>query len=390
MKHLIIENVGPIKYANLYFNKYNVIIGPQSSGKSCVIKIASFCTWVEKRIQLLQSVEEFNNDNFIDNLVNFHKLFGYLKPESKITYETHYLRFSYFHETKELKFYWGKIHYEYKRPKVSYIPAERNLVSVIPNWMDLTMKRNNIVSFLSDWDVARKSVKDLDILNLGVKYHYDFIHNTDEVFFAQDKRLELTNTSSGLQSLIPLLIHLKYLTEDIYNDEKSEKIKDQHALSVLPLILNEKLGSRMSSHYNKKFSTPRSTDSPLKVEIIGQHPFVFPDIKVADRIKRVYDNLINTKRSDVFIEEPEENLFPPTQKQLIEWILDNSKNSTFTIATHSPYILTTFLSNRVKDFSLFYIPNFCEESIVKTATQEELQEIFDYGVDAFFNIDTLG
>ena len=49
MARLIIKNIGPLETVDIELAKVNVIIGPQSSGKSCVLKIACFCTWVEKK-----------------------------------------------------------------------------------------------------------------------------------------------------------------------------------------------------------------------------------------------------------------------------------------------------------------------------------------------------
>ena len=47
MKHLVIRNLGPLKEADIELKRINVIIGSQSSGKSCVLKTACYCTWVE-------------------------------------------------------------------------------------------------------------------------------------------------------------------------------------------------------------------------------------------------------------------------------------------------------------------------------------------------------
>lgn len=48
MKHLIVKHIGPLDKIDIELKKVNVIIGPQSSGKSCVLKLACYCTWVEK------------------------------------------------------------------------------------------------------------------------------------------------------------------------------------------------------------------------------------------------------------------------------------------------------------------------------------------------------
>lgn len=62
----------------------------------------------------------------------------------------------------------------YKGVKVTYIPAERNMVAAIPNWFDVQLADDNIRSFMSDWEVARKAtVNELAVLNLDVSYRYD-------------------------------------------------------------------------------------------------------------------------------------------------------------------------------------------------------------------------
>ena len=47
MARLIIRNIGPIKDIDIELNKVNVFIGEQSSGKSTIAKIVSFCSWLE-------------------------------------------------------------------------------------------------------------------------------------------------------------------------------------------------------------------------------------------------------------------------------------------------------------------------------------------------------
>lgn len=44
MKHIKIRNLGPLSDVDIRIKKLNVIIGPQSSGKSCVLKVACYCT----------------------------------------------------------------------------------------------------------------------------------------------------------------------------------------------------------------------------------------------------------------------------------------------------------------------------------------------------------
>ena len=96
MKHLIIRHFGPIEEVDINFKRINLIIGPQSSGKSTVLKIACFCDWMEKQIELNQNPNKFCNAAFfVQNLVGFHKLEGYMQPDSYISYENDAVYFDY-------------------------------------------------------------------------------------------------------------------------------------------------------------------------------------------------------------------------------------------------------------------------------------------------------
>ena len=51
-----------------------------------------------------------------------------------------------------------------------------------------------------------------------VSYEYDEASNTDTVITPTGQRLRLISSSSGLQSLIPMLVHLDYVFEGQYRD----------------------------------------------------------------------------------------------------------------------------------------------------------------------------
>ena len=156
MPHLRIKNIGPIKYADIELNKVNVIMGPQSSGKSTINKIACYCSWVEKKISLDQSFDYFLKEGvFIEELARFHKLTGYFKETSEIEYHSETINLKYIYKDKEPVINW-KNQFGYKRIKLSYIPAERNIVSMISDWKEVSLPNNNIRNFMADWNNARK------------------------------------------------------------------------------------------------------------------------------------------------------------------------------------------------------------------------------------------
>ena len=399
MRRIIIKNVGPLETVEIDLAKVNVIIGPQSSGKSCVLKIACFCTWVEKKIELAQSAGDFVKDDFfIQELTRFHKLKGYFKSDSYIGYESDFLMFTYDALTSKFIFEWKSRRWDYYRPKVSYIPAERNLVAAIPNWFDVKLYDDNIQSFMADWDRARKTCTDyVDIMNLGVSYKYDQQSKKDIVKVDDDATLELTNTSSGLQSLIPLFVHLNYIGKihNLKNEAQSyanRQLSESFLRTMYETLFKQKgktapfqLGASIGSNGKQQVS------ASFTLAAIGPYLLEFSSQRLADDCKRIYERYVNTHHAEVFLEEPENNLFPPTQVRLADWLLnltEGDNGACLFVATHSPYIMTAFLERELSDFKLFFEKKVGKKSVVVTATGSDVQEIYDDGIDVFYNIES--
>ncbi|MGM9740215.1 MAG: AAA family ATPase [Candidatus Cryptobacteroides sp.] len=312
MKRLKIRNFGPIRDVELEIKRLNVILGPQSSGKSTVLKVACFCDWMERQISLTQNPEKYcNPKTFYDNLIGFHKLEGFMHPDSYIKYENDVLAFEYDANLNRCKFDWAQSpskRWGYKRAKISYIPSERNLVAAITNWYQVSMDNNNILDFMKEWEFARKSfTKKESILNLPYSYRYDVGDKGDKIVMPGGLELNMTNASSGLQSLTPLCLMLRYLTDGYYK-EKHTKVEEAIFRDNLELVVQRECADK----------------SPEKQ-------------------KKIIDGILTPCRTDFFIEEPESHIFPSTQKEfvysLVGLLNGRRKHSCF-ISTHSPYILT--------------------------------------------------
>jgi len=390
MKHLVIRNLGPLKEADIELKRINVIIGPQSSGKSCVLKTACYCTWVEKRIELTQTADFFaKGNNFLNELERFHKLKGYIKDDTFISYESDYMMFSYDNATKTFLFNWKNDRWNYRRSKVTYIPAERNLVAAIPNWFEVKFADDNIRDFMADWETARQSTThNLPVLNLGVLYHYDANTKSDKVQTADGVTLDFTNTSSGLQSLIPMFVHLNYLSVvQVGKSDNSSVTGNKEKIDLTKLVydyFSPLFGEKVIEDIGGKRSS-------VVLEINGEaYSMQRSDIKKMDDIILQY---IVTDHCDIFLEEPEANLFPPTQSSVVEWLLamtTGEQSNNLFVATHSPYILNSFLEKKNIPMTLLYTRMSDGQMVIRTATEEDIQGIYDFGVDAFFNIESLG
>lgn len=330
MKHLIIRNLGPISAIEMDMKRVNLIIGPQSSGKSSILKVACYCTWVEKRISVEQNPERFAEQGvFEKKLVSFHKLEGFMQQGTFIEYESDIMKFSFSKETECFKFQW-KNRWKYQKSKISYIPAERNIVAAIPNWFEVNMANNNIRNFMADWEMARRNFRDkerLNILNLGVSYFYDTNSKGDKVQITENQFLDFTNTSSGLQSLIPLYVFLRYFTEQFF-------LKGEDENSVMGGELKKHLAEVISSELFSK-GGERLSDVQL----------AFVSKEEAERYSALLNSFTKANHCNIFLEEPEENLFSLTQRDLVYALIDmingERKHNLF-ITTHSPYIMASF------------------------------------------------
>lgn len=338
MTHLIIRNIGPIKEVDIELNKINVIMGPQSSGKSTINKIACYCSWVEKKVSLDKSFDFFLKDKtFITELVRFHNLKGYIKSDSYIEYESKVVKFTYDHSLGIPVMEW-KDSNAFKRIKISYIPSERNILAVVPNWMEVKLEDNNTRSFMIDWSTARSAYqkdKPFDILDLGVKYYYDDSVDKNFVIINDNTTLELTNTSSGLQSIIPLLILMDYFTNWIYSNEVPNSVEN---ISKKEIIINTVIKDYINSNL------PEAKDSSDFLKLL-YYTLINQNYISSSGFEPLIVSIENYSRNhwtNLFIEEPEQNLFPSSQRDLMYYLLKQVKaneDHRLLLTTHSPYIL---------------------------------------------------
>lgn len=389
MKHLLIRHLGPLKEADVDLGRFNLIIGKQSSGKSCVLRTASYCAWVEKQIILTQSGEYFTKGTvFRDDLVRYHKMDNYFWEDTAIMYETECIRFEYDNKHKKFTYKIKSEGVKYKRTKISYIPSERNIVSLLPEWKSQVSTYDCLLDFMNDWDHARRFIlRTKNILNLGMSYVYDKNLNEDLVLLPNEKPLLLSNSSSGVQSLVPLYLEVDYLANGVYEEENSNSSKrtqDQR----------EQIQRLLKDIY---FKVDRHEEVMVRGENIVKMEnmdFRFDNEKSKEDFLNMVDCLTMTQRSDVYLEEPEDNLFPTTQCQLMDWLIELAKRRKHVVSmfvtTHSPYVLTHLLEHKIPGFRFFFTYQAPEEVgfVVRTANDEDIKEILTNGVDMFFNFES--
>lgn len=355
MSRLKIRNIGPISDIDIPINRVNVIIGKQSSGKSTIAKVLSFCLWLEKDIIAHQSKDYIDSEFLKKELLNYHKIANYFNKGAYIHYEGNNITFDYNdieHFNITLKDGFEKA----KNGKVAYIPSERNLV-VLNNISSLPMDKSYVRDFLFNWLSAHSKYTKSDampIVDLNVRYYYDEETKRDKIILPNEKELEIDEASSGIQSVIPLYIYVNYVTKWIFENEEGTSY-DKYSVIQKALIrelMHDVPGVEVEEALGIPELQQKLQESLKIIRKATTKNINSPElIMVTDLMERLekphYANLI--------IEEPELNLFPNTQVRLIYAMCEeiDFDRDMVLLTTHSPYTLyainNCMLSYKVAD-----------------------------------------
>ncbi len=340
MTTIEIRNVGPIKEVpEITLNSVNVFMGPQSSGKSTIAKIISYCTWVEKDVATGQPLSYYEEKGRFKKLLeSFHKIKDYFRADSYIHYTSDTVEIVWGNGACRLQ--WVD-RFAYRRSKIAYIPSERNMV-ILPEARRVELGNTNVRSFLFDWFTAREKCADLPLLNLGVNYHYAEAKDEDHIQgegYNSAYDILLSNASSGLQSLTPLLVMVKYLTKWVYEDESLSFEQNRRRQDTIMALVEDFFLKKKRD----QSSAILSSQEDMRLffgELIKEKD---PDMmKLLKDFSQHHAYLFKTNNSQFIIEEPEMNLFPETQRDLVYHLLNRClerEGNRLTITTHSPYIL---------------------------------------------------
>jgi len=327
MARIKIKNFGPIKEGYLEndgwldVKKVTVFIGNQGSGKSTVAKLISTFMWLEKALIRGDIKAPVSHSDFIE-LIEFHRLQNYLDAKTEIEYEgaTYNLKLAGSTNNKKTIDAKKLNNKSVKLPKIMYVPAERNFLSSIEN---INKVSNLIVGSLQNYSVEFRNAQ---LANKGKKIELP-INNTKVVYDPKDdqnylvfgeKRLKLSEGSSGFHSIVPLHLVTKYLIEFVKQSEKK----------LLELLSTDQ--------------TVRRNNELKELNILGLNE---KELKAKE--KKINDKYV-CKFFVNIVEEPEQNLFPTSQRLLLNSLLAfNNGHNMLIMTTHSPYLIN-YLTLAVK------------------------------------------
>lgn len=318
MRYLEIRSLGPVAKTELMeITSVTLFCGRQGSGKSTIVKVLSSCIWLEKSI-VKQEVSEKHYtlyNRFRNNLCAYHQIEDFFRPDTYIKYVGDAYTFEY----KEERLYISKRRSdgEYLLPKVMYIPAERNFMVAIEQAEKVRNLPPSLVTLQEEYLKALGSMKEPFPLLDGFAIEYN--KQNKIAYIVKDKsKVRAHKGASGLQSLLPLLLVSSYLSSSISNGPTTTLSADERA-------------------------TLRK-----KIERIQE------DSSLSDHLKKIIiedlSKVITPRCIWCIVEEPEQNLYPLSQKEVLLALLKNRQNSRgsgLVMTTHSPYIIN-YLSICVK------------------------------------------
>jgi predicted ATPase len=327
MSKIKIQHFGPIREGFtenngwMDINKVTVFIGNQGSGKSTVAKLISSFLWLEKALVRGDAQESHFEDNneFVNQILAYHRLNDYLNVEHPIETYIGYdgLAYKIEFENRQLKIYPKKYEY-YPLPQIMYVPAERNFLSYVKSPKELKLISEALQEFLAEFENAKSEISGFLRLPINNAYlKYDKVTDTLSLSGNGYNNLKLTDASSGFQSIVPLYLVSGYLAHTIHN-----KLK----------VKNSTMSVEELQRFRKEFSEIYNNDSLTQEQ------------------KRAATSILSEKfNKSAFIniiEEPEQNLFPSSQWEMLQSLMEFNSyegSSKLIMTTHSPYIIS-FLS----------------------------------------------
>ena len=312
MSSIIIQHFGAIKMHNapIEIKKVTFFIGNQGSGKSTVAKLIATFMWIEKALVRGDYDKKWfkRKNRFLITFLPYHRIENYLKENTFIQYKGEAYIITY--ENKFLKFE-EKKNNNYSLPQIMYVPSERNFIAYVKSPKELKLSSEALKEFLTEFDNSKEIVKNLSLPINKAMLDYDKLNDTLSLK-GEDYKIKLTEASSGFQSFAPIYIVSNYLVNTIKKDSG----------------IKVSMSGEEINRFRKEIEQ------------------LYKDKHLSDEQKRIAISVLPQKFNKTsfvnIVEEPEQNLFPTSQRDMLYSLLKiNNEISAnkLIITTHSPYLV---------------------------------------------------
>ena len=325
---LVIKNFGPVESLEIDVRTFTIFIGSQGSGKSTVAKVLTICrdhNWylhiLDNSNDVLTPFRKFGIDEFFRNDTFIHyyrsrddveveykngvfslRIDGLTQPKAR-----NYFSKLIIEANKDFLAQLGVV--DINQPDIEekyghllqanartmlYIPAERNVAGMLSTSLANVMAAkiplyDALLEYMSVFEKAKAALKEYYVPFLDVSFAVK--DGSEKVWLGkgEDKRepLPLQSCSSGLQSVLPLLMSIEYSLRTRYFDTFAIEEPEQN---LFPSNQRELL-SHLVSIYNQSetYGMLLTTHSPytlscmnvmmLAGKLIGQTPELQEKVK---------------------------------------------------------------------------------------------------------------
>ena len=335
MAKLVVEHFGALEKCAFEVRKVTAFIGPQGSGKSTAARLYTAFSWLEKSLcRGSLDKNECTSAYIVKNLLPYSQLSEFLKENSRIHYSGDFYEFDFSINKLSVRSVDSE---KYSLPKILYIPSERSFLSVLDDVMFVRNMPSLLYELAADYSAAINSlgtaVYDLPIPGFSFIYSKtaggSLIRNSSGSY-----AVPLSRAASGLQSVLPLSIVFDYWLKQL----RYEVGGSTHPLSVRQAEFIYDIASCYNLYGSFK---PETVMERIlwNADIHSLPQSREETLELYSQISRVVD-----LRLSAIIEEPEQNIFPAAQKELVEYLvsgINGTDGSSLLMTTHSPYILAT-------------------------------------------------
>jgi hypothetical protein len=312
MSSIIIQHFGAIKKCNtpIEIKKVTFFIGNQGSGKSTVAKLIATFMWIEKALVRGDYDRKWfeRKNRFKNTFLPYHRIENYLKENTFIQYEGEAYIITYENESLKLE---EKKNNNYSLPQIMYVPSERNFIAYVRSPKELKLSSEALKEFLTEFDNSKEIVKNLSLPINETILDYDKSNDILSLK-GEDYKIKLTEASSGFQSFVPIHMVSNYLVNTIKKDS----------------------GIKVSMSGEEKDRFRKEVEQIYKNELF------------TDEQKRIAISVLSKKFNKTsfvnIVEEPEQNLFPTSQGNMLYSLLKINNeivDNKLIITTHSPYLV---------------------------------------------------
>ncbi|GHU19886.1 hypothetical protein FACS1894163_12880 [Spirochaetia bacterium] len=232
-----------------------------------------------------------------------------------------------------------------------YVPAERSFLSVVNDKVasKISGLPQTLYTLNEEYDKAKRLIgKTLE--PLPVENTFFFYDETEAVSYITDKNrtftIPVSVSASGIQSLIPLILVSRFLSDA----KKSDIPTSRQALSLAVAKEIKSQIEGMNLSHEIYLNLPSSLENNEFKAVLreagvphsfgGQNDFLSSDVTKLELLKFL-TRFFNQSFLNI-IEEPEQNLFPTSQRAVLFDLLscaNQTPNNGLIMTTHSPYMI---------------------------------------------------